>query len=60
VWVNVDRTSLVLDEDELAALALNETERLAAQAAVAELQALAAQQAWPFTLNAHNAKAPLV
>lgn len=58
VWVNPDGTSLVLDEDEFAALLLSEAERRAAQAAAAELQALAAQGAWPFTLVVHPTKAP--
>jgi hypothetical protein len=48
VWVNGDGSSLVLDEDEFAALPLSEADRHAAQAAAAELQALAAQRAWPF------------
>jgi len=59
VWVNVDGTSLVLDEDEFAELALSEAERGAAQNAVAELQRLAAERAWPFIRKTFNAKAPL-
>lgn len=58
VWVNPDGTSLMLDEDEFAALPLSATERHAAQAAAAELQTLAKQGAWPFTRVAHPTKAP--
>lgn len=58
VWVSPDGTSLVLDEDEFAALPLSATERRAAQAATAELQLLAKQGAWPFRRVAHPTKAP--
>lgn len=48
VWFHPDGTAVVLDEAEFAALPLSPAERAAAQAAVAELQALAAQGAAPF------------
>ena len=58
VWVNPDGTSVVLDEDEFAALPLSEEEREAAQAAAIELQTLAVQRLWPFTVNLQNTPAP--
>lgn len=60
VWANPDGTSVVLDEEEFAALPLSEAERHAAQAAADELRMLAAQQTWPFTRISPNAKAPQV
>lgn len=49
VWVNPDGSTLVLDEDEFAALALAPEEAAAARAAVAEIQALAGQGRAPFS-----------
>lgn len=48
VWVNPDGTTLVLDEDEFAALALPAPEAAAARAAVVEIQSLAGQGLPPF------------
>lgn len=48
VWVHPDGACLVLDEDEFADLHLPAEETALARAAVAEIQALAAQQAGPF------------
>ncbi len=48
LWVAPDGEMLVLDEDEFAALSLSPTEREAAQAALAELQAMVERRMGPF------------
>jgi hypothetical protein len=48
LWVAPDGETLVLDEDEFAALSLSPSEREAAQNALAELQAMVAQRTIPF------------
>lgn len=48
LWVGPDGEMQVLDEDEFAALLLTPEEREAAQGALAELQAMAAQGVDPF------------
>jgi hypothetical protein len=48
VWVDAEGKALVLDEDEFAALPIEEDEREAARHALAELLGLAARRAWPF------------
>ncbi len=48
VWVRPDGSTLVLDEDEFAALNLDAAEAEAARAAVTEIQDLAGQKAPPF------------
>ncbi len=48
LWVAPDGEMLVLDEDEFAELSLLPAERKAAQQALAELQAMVVQRAFPF------------
>jgi len=48
LWVAPDGETLVLDEDEFAALPLTPAHREAAQQALAELQEMVAQKAAPF------------
>ena len=48
VWIYPDTTSLVLDEDDFAALPLQPAERAVCWAAVIELQTLAIQHQSPF------------
>ena len=55
VWVNPDGSSLVLDEDEFAALTLPPEEVAAARAAVDEILSLAASRSGPFAASAPEA-----
>ncbi len=48
VWIGVDGSILVLDEDEFAALDLPDADRRAALAALAELKAMARERRPPF------------
>lgn len=48
VWINPDGSSLILDEDEFEALALDKATRQRARRAVDELLALVRQRAAPF------------
>ena len=51
LWVAPDGRTLVLDEEEFAALPLRPMEREAARRALAELQRLVAQRAAPFNFD---------